>query len=176
MDYEKLIRKCARNDRKAQHQLFENYSDKLYIVAFRYLRNRYAAEEVIANSFLKIFRSLENFRFEGESKFQAWIRRIVVNESLMEIRKAKQMPVFADDFPEVVSSAETSDNIYFDELVLLIDHLPEGYRLVFRLFVIEGYNHAEIAKLLNISEGTSKSQLHKARQQLQQMLIKNEKL
>jgi len=176
LDYEKLIRKCARNDRKAQHQLFENYSDKLYIVAFRYLRNRYAAEEVIANSFLKIFRSLENFRFEGESKFQAWIRRIVVNESLMEIRKAKQMPVFADDFPEVVSSAETSDNIYFDELVLLIDHLPEGYRLVFRLFVIEGYNHAEIAKLLNISEGTSKSQLHKARQQLQQMLIKNEKL
>lgn len=176
MDYEKLIRKCIDNDRKAQHQLFEIYADKMYIVAFRYIRNRYAAEEVIANSFLKIFRSIENFHFEGESKFQAWIRRIVVNEALMEIRRAKQMPVFADDFPEPVSSSEISDSIYFDELVLLIDRLPEGYRLVFRLFVIEGYNHAEIAGLLNISEGTSKSQLHKARLQLQQMLIKNEKL
>jgi RNA polymerase sigma-70 factor (ECF subfamily) len=119
---------------------------------------------------------MENFHFEGEAKFQAWIRRIVVNEALMEIRRVKQLPVFIDELPEVVSSAESGDNIYFDELVLLIDRLPEGYQMVFRLFVIEGYNHAEIAEQLGITEGTSKSQLHKARQQLQQMLIKNERL
>ncbi|MFA5327179.1 MAG: sigma-70 family RNA polymerase sigma factor [Prolixibacteraceae bacterium] len=176
MDYAKLIRKCKSNDRKAQHQLFEIHADKMYIVAFRYVRNHYAAEEAVTNSFLKIFRSMENFHFEGEAKFQAWIRRIVVNEALMEIRRVKQLPVFIDELPEVVSSAESGDNIYFDELVLLIDRLPEGYQMVFRLFVIEGYNHAEIAEQLGITEGTSKSQLHKARQQLQQMLIKNERL
>ena len=156
--------------------LFEIYSDKMYIVAFRYVRNRYAAEEVVVNAFLNVFRSLENSSFEDEVKFQAWIRRIVVNEALMEIRRAKQMPVFTDELPEVVSSAETGENMYFNELVLLIDRLPDGYRLVFKLFVIEGYSHAEIAGMLGINEGTSKSQLYKARQQLQQMLIKNEKL
>lgn len=176
MEYEKLIRKCIRNDRKAQHQLFETYSDKMYIVAFRYLGNRYAAEDVVANAFLKIFQSLESFRLEGENKFQGWIRKVVVNESLMEIRRMKQMPSFTNELPEIISASNSGENIYYDELVLLIDSLPEGYRLVFKLYVIEGFNHSEIAELLNISEGTSKSQLHKARLQLQQMLIKNEKL
>lgn len=174
MEYEKLIRKCIGNERKAQHQLFEIYSDKLFAVALRYLRNRYAAEEVIANAFLKIFSSLDHFRPEGEMKFQAWMRKIVVNEALMELRKMKQMPVFTDDIPEVLSAIESGENIYYDELVLLIEQLPEGYRLVFKLYVIEGYTHAEIGSLLGISDGTSKSQLHKARLQLQQMLIKNE--
>lgn len=176
MDTEKLIKKCIRNERKAQHQLFEMFADRMYVAAFRYLKNRYAAEDVVARSFLKVFNSLNNFRFEGEAKFQAWIRRIVVNEALMEIRKMKQMPEFTGELPEIISTTDSGENMYFDELVVLIDHLPEGYRLVFRLFVIEGYNHAEIAELLGINEGTSKSQLHKARLQLQQMLIKNEKL
>lgn len=174
MEHEKLIRKCISNERKAQHKLFEIYSDQLFVVAIRYLRNRYAAEEVIANAFLKIFLSLKDFRFECESKFQAWMRKIVVNESLMELRRMKQMPFFTDELPEIISPQNSGENIYFDELVLLIDSLPEGYRLVFKLFVIEGYSHAEIAEQLKISEGTSKSQLHKARHQLQQMLIKTE--
>lgn len=176
MNYEKLIRKCVRNDRKAQHQLFDMQADKMYIVAFRYLKNRYAAEDVVARSFLKIFNALPQFRFEGEDKFQAWMRRIVVNEALMEIRRTRQIPESTSEMPEMAASAESGENLYFEELVQLIDQLPEGYRLVFRLFVIEGYNHAEIGELLGISEGTSKSQLHKARLQLQQMLIKNEKL
>lgn len=87
MNYEKLIRKCNRNDRKAQHQLFEMFADKMYIVALRYLKDRYAAEDVVARTFLKIFNALSQFRFEGEEKFQAWMRRIVVNEALMEIRR-----------------------------------------------------------------------------------------
>lgn len=174
LEYDKLISKCIRNERKAQHKLFEIYSDRLFAVAIRYLRNRYAAEEVIANAFLKIFLSLDHFCPEGEIRFQAWMRKIVVNESLMELRKMKQMPVFTDDIPEVFSDFESGENIYYDELVLLIEQLSEGYRLVFKLFVIEGYTHSEIGGLLGISEGTSKSQLYKARLQLQQMLIKNE--
>ncbi|MFY9151951.1 MAG: sigma-70 family RNA polymerase sigma factor [Prolixibacteraceae bacterium] len=174
MEYEKLIRKCIRNERKAQHQLFETYSDRMFVVAFRYLRNRYAAEEVIANAFLKIFRSLGNFNPEGEHKFQAWMRKIVVNESLMELRRMKQIPVFTCEIPELISGSDSGEKIYYDELVLLIENLPEGYRLVFKLYVIEGYTHSEIAALIGISEGTSKSQLHKARLQLQHMLVKTE--
>ena len=175
METEKLIRKCVRNDRKAQHQLFGLYSDKMYLVAFRYLRNRSAAEDVIVHAFLKIFQSLEKFKYESDEKFQAWIRRIVVNEALIEIRRAKQMPEFTNEMPEIHFPANSGENMYYDELVLLIESLPEGYCMVFKLYVIEGYNHAEIGDLLGISEGTSKSQLHKARLQLQQLLIKTEK-
>jgi RNA polymerase sigma factor (sigma-70 family) len=171
----KLIKKCIQNNRKAQHQLFELYSDRLYVVALRYLKNRFASEEVIGNAFLKIFQSLDRFRYEGEIKFEAWMRRIVINEALMEIRKMRQMPAFTDEFPEFISISDTGENIYYNELVNLIDRLPDGYHLVFKLYVIEGYSHAEIAELLLISEGTSKSQLHKARIQLQQLLIKSEK-
>lgn len=174
MKLEKIIRKCVRNDRKAQYLLFNLYSDRLYVVANRYLNNRFASEETITNAFLKIFNALDSFRFEGEEKFQAWIRRIVVNEALMEIRRMKQMPVFTNELPEIASPVHSTENLYYDELILLIDRLPEGYRLVFRLFVIEGYSHTEIAGLLNISEGTSKSQLHKARLYLQQLLLKTE--
>lgn len=175
MEPEKLIRKCVLNNRKAQHQLFDEYSDRLYVVAIRYLKNRFAAEEVIGNAFLKIFQSINRFRYEGENKFIAWMHRIVVNEALMEIRRMKQMPAFTNEFPEIISTSDSGENMYYDELMHLIDNLPEGYRLVFKLFVIEGYNHSEVADLLNISEGTSKSQLHKARLQLQQLLIKSEK-
>jgi RNA polymerase sigma-70 factor (ECF subfamily) len=146
----------------------------MYLVAFRYLQNRFAAEEVIGNAFLKIFRGLVNFHDEGEVKFQAWMRKIVVNESLMEIRRIKQMPVFTNEMPETISPASLGERSYFDDLLLLVDRLPEGYRLVFKLYVIEGYSHAEVADLLQISEGTSKSQLHKARLQLQQLLIKTQ--
>ena len=174
LEPEKLIRKCILNNRKAQHQLFDRYSDRLYLVAIRYLKNRFAAEEATGNAFLKIFQSLDRFRYDGEIKFVAWMRRIVVNEALMEIRRMKQLPLFTNEFPEIISSSESGENMYYDELVHLIDRLPEGYRLVFKLYVIEGYNHTEISDLLQISEGTSKSQLHKARLQIQQLLIKSE--
>jgi RNA polymerase sigma-70 factor (ECF subfamily) len=174
LELERLIRKCLQHSQKAQFQLFEKYSDRLFVVAFSYLKNRFAAEEVIGNAFLKIFHSLEEFRFEGESKFEAWMRRIVVNEALMEIRKMKQIPPTSPDFPQNIATTESSDHLYFEELVQLIEGLPEGYRLVFKLYVIEGYSHSEIGDLLQISEGTSKSQLHKARLMLQQMLIKTE--
>ena len=173
MNYEKLIRKCVGNDRKAQKELYELFADKLYVAAFRYLKNRHAVEDVIARAFINIFKALPRFKYESDDKFQAWMRRIAVNEALIEIRQTKQVPEFTNDFPELASTSETGENMYFDEIVRLIDRLPEGYKLVFKLFVIEGYNHAEIGKLLGISEGTSKSQLHKARLQLQQMLIKN---
>lgn len=172
MEIEQLIRNCSRNDRKAQNLLFESYSDRLYVVASRYLSNRFEKEEVLGNAFLKIFHSLPQFRYDGEYKFIAWMKRIVINEALMEMRKIKQIPVFSNEFPEIVSASESMDQLNYEELMRTIELLPEGYKLVFKLFVIEGFNHAEIADLLLISEGTSKSQLHKARIRLQEILLK----
>jgi RNA polymerase sigma-70 factor, ECF subfamily len=174
LEIEKLIRKCTQNNRKAQNQLFNSFSDRLYVIAYRYLNNRFGAEEVIGNAFLKIFQSLPNFKFDDEFKFIAWMKRIVINEALMEIRKIKQIPTFTNEFPEIVSTAESTDQMNYEELMTIIDSLPEGYKLVFKLYVIEGYNHTEVADILMISEGTSKSQLHKARFQIQQKLLKSE--
>ena len=172
MEIEELIRNCSQNDRKAQNQLFESYSDRLYVIAFRYLNNRFDSEEVIGNAFLKIFQSITFFNYDGEFKFFAWMKRIVINEALMNIRKRKQMPEYTNEFPEMISASESIDHMNYKELMRVIETLPEGYKLVFKLYAIEGFNHAEIADFLMISEGTSKSQLHKARFQLQQMLIK----
>ena len=172
MEIENLIRKCSRNDRKAQNLLFNSYSDRFYVIALRYLNNRFEAEEVIGNAFLKIFQSLPHFRYDGEFKFIAWMKRIVINEALMGIRKLKQIPSSTNEFPEMISASESIDHMNYEELMRVIETLPEGYKLVFKLYVIEGFNHDEIADLLMISAGTSKSQLHKARFQLQQMLLK----
>ncbi len=175
MEIEKLIRKCIQNNRKAQNLLYDSYSDQLYVIAYRYLNNRFGAEEVIGNAFLKIFQSLPNFKFDGEPKFIAWMKRIVINEALMEIRKIKQVPTFTNEFSEIDCTSESANQMNYEDLMTIIDTLPEGYKLVFKLYVIEGYNHTEVADILMISEGTSKSQLHKARFQLQQMLLKNDK-
>lgn len=102
------------------------------------------------------------------------MKRIVINEALMEMRKIKQVPVFSIEFPDTVTAFESVDHFSYEELMKTIELLPEGYKLVFKLFVIEGFNHAEIADLLMISEGTSKSQLHKARARLQEILLKFE--
>ena len=174
LEIETLIKKCIGNNRKAQNQLFEIYSEKLYMKAFGYIKNHHRTEEIVVTAFLKIFQSIEHFKYEGEIRFIAWMKRIVINEALMEIRRMKQMPVFINEFPEIISTSVAVDYMYYEEIMTLIERLPKGYKLVFKLYVIEGFNHTEIADLLMISEGTSKSQLHKARFQLQQMLIKNE--
>ena len=102
------------------------------------------------------------------------MRRIVINESLMEIRKNKQTPPFTEENTKIKADEDIESGIFYDDILKLVEILPEGYRLIFKLYVIEGYSHVDIAKMLNISVGTSKSQLHKARTQLQQLLIKNE--
>ena len=129
----------------------------------------------MVKGFLKIFQNLENYSFEGS--FEGWMRRIMINECLMELRKNKVFHLNVDDYSSSISSnQEASQQIEEDDVMKLLDYLPEGCRLVFTLYVIEGYKHKEIAESLGITEGTSKSQLNLAKTKLKEMLSKNENI
>ncbi|WP_299117622.1 RNA polymerase sigma factor [uncultured Winogradskyella sp.] len=165
----KLIAKAAKNNREAQHVLYELHAPKMLSVCRYYVKDVHQAEEVMLNGFFKVFKHLKSFKSEGS--FEGWIRRIMVRESISFLRSKKQLefPVEEVDFKQ--NSADSiNSNIEVAEIQRLIDSLPEGYKMVFIMYAIEGYKHYEIAEMLQISEGTSKSQLYKARQLLQQKI------
>ena len=169
-----LIKKAIKNNREAQHVLFEMHAPKMLSVCRYYIKDVQHAEEVMLNGFFKVFSNLKNFRSEGS--FEGWIRRIMVRESISFLRQKKQIE-FSTDVIEVTSdyTNNINSNIEVAEIQQLIDSLPEGYRMVFVMYAVEGYKHQEIAEILNISEGTSKSQLFKARKLLQQKLKESNK-
>ena len=165
-----LINKSASGNREAQKRLFEKFAPKMLGVCRQYIKDVHFAEDVMVNGFLKVFTNLHSFRHEGS--FEGWIRRIMVRESISYLRK-KQFVVYDDEVLEKNGNRNHSfslADLNVDHIQLLIDALPDGYRTVFVMFAIEGYKHAEIAALLDISESTSKSQLFKARRMLQEKL------
>mgnify|MGYP003584111637 FL=1 len=175
MDEKQLIKACINNDSKAQRLLYEKYDARFFAVCKRYFTDIQQAEDALVKGFLKIFQNLENYSFEGS--FEGWMRRIMINECLMELRKNKVFHLNVDDYSSSISSnQEASQQIEEDDVMKLLDYLPEGCRLVFTLYVIEGYKHKEIAESLGITEGTSKSQLNLAKTKLKDMLNKNENL
>lgn len=162
----KLIQKAAKNNREAQHVLYELHAPKMLSICRYYIKDVQKAEEVMLNGFFKVFKHIKTFKNEGS--FEGWIRRIVVREAISFLRQQKHIEFTAED--EILEQDYTNNiktNIEVAEIQQLIDSLPEGYKMVFVMYAIEGYKHYEIAELLNISEGTSKSQLFKARQMLQ---------
>ncbi|MCH4553157.1 RNA polymerase sigma factor [Aestuariibaculum lutulentum] len=161
-----LIKRAVKNNREAQHMLFEMHAPKMLSVCRYYLKDVYHAEEVMMNGFFKVFTNLKSFR--GEGSFEGWIRRIMVRESISYLRQQKhvEFPVEEVDIKnEFTNNIETE--IEVEEIQQLIDELPEGYKIVFIMYAIQGYKHQEIASLLDIAENTSKSQLFKARKLLQ---------
>ncbi|HEX8658278.1 MAG TPA: sigma-70 family RNA polymerase sigma factor [Hymenobacter sp.] len=164
-----LIAACVRGEHRAQRQLYDQLAGLMLTVCRRYLKRREDAEEALLLGFAKMFRALPNYRFEGS--FEGWVRRIMVNEALMQLRQRELMTVSFEDFaqPEnLAATAATADTqLQAEDLMELLAGLPAGYRTVFNLYALEGYGHQEIAELLGISEGTSKSQLSKARALLQ---------
>ncbi|HET8887250.1 MAG TPA: RNA polymerase sigma factor [Salinimicrobium sp.] len=164
-----LIKKAARNGREAQHKIYSKYAPKMLSVCRQYIKDVHNAEEVMVGGFFKVFSNLKNFKNEGS--FEGWIRKIMIRECISFLRSNKRKNFAAD---VVQSVPEVSNNINsqleLDYIQSLIDDLPEGYKMVFVLFAVEGYQHHEIAKMLNISEGTSKSQLFKARKILQEKI------
>ena len=166
----KLIKRAIDNNREAQHILYELHSPKMLSVCRYYIKDVQHAEEVMLNGFFKVFSNLKSFKSEGS--FEGWIRRIMVRESISFLRQKKNIEFPVEDVIEV--SDNTSNNIQteidVDQIQQLIDALPEGYKMVFVMYAIEGYKHQEIAEMLNISLGTSKSQLFKARKMLQQKM------
>lgn len=162
----KLIQRAAKNNREAQHVLYELHAPKMLSVCRYYIKDVHKAEEVMLNGFFKVFKHLKTFKNEGS--FEGWIRRIMVREAISFLRQQKHIEfAIEDDYLEQDYTNNIKTNIEVAEIQQLIDSLPEGYKMVFIMYAIEGYKHNEIADLLNISEGTSKSQLFKARQMLQ---------
>jgi len=164
-----LIKKAANNHRDAQHMLYQMHAPKMLSVCRYYIKDVHQAEEVMLNGFFKVFTQLKTFKDEGS--FEGWIRRIMIRESISFLRKKKQLEFSADDM-EIYEEPVNYSNVEFevDEIQLLIDKLPEGYRMVFNMYAIGGYKHSEIAEMLSIAESTSKSQLFKARKLLQQQI------
>ena len=165
-----LIAACRQGSSRAQKQLYEQFSGLMLSVCLRYLRRREDAEEALIVGFTKVFRALDQYRHEGS--FEGWIRRIVVNEALGMLRRKEPLHLAIDDLtydvPAVAATAESQ--LSADDMLALLAGLPAGYRTVFNLYALEGYSHPEIGELLGISEGTSKSQLSKARGMLQRRL------
>ena len=175
MDEKELIKACIKNDSKAQRLLYEKYDARFFAVCKRYFTDVQQAEDALVKGFLKIFQNLINYSFEGS--FEGWMRRIMINECLMELRKNKIFHLNVDDYSTTISSnQEASQQIEEYDVMKLLNYLPDGCRLVFTLFVIEGYKHKEIAENLGITEGTSKSQLNLAKTKLKEMLSKNDNL
>lgn len=169
-----LIVALKRGESRAHKVVYERFAGKMLAVCTRYCANRDDAEEVMLDGFMRVFEKIEQFREEGS--FEGWIRRIMVTESLMFLRKAKQwrqeVPIDEVTVEPDYEWADTAVNE--NDLMRLVNQLPDGYRTVFNLYAIEGYAHAEIAEMLGISEGTSKSQLSRARMMLQTNLRKIE--
>jgi len=170
-----LIEGCLKGDRVLQRDLFEQFSPLMLSVCRRYIKERGTAEEVMIGGFTKVFGKLNQFKSEGS--FEGWIRRIMVNESLTWIRKNKTMylEVDIDEAYREIDYDAAHTALEVEALMDLIQKLPQGYRTVFNLFAIEGYNHKEIADQLGINVNTSKSQLSRARAYLQKELAVLEK-
>ncbi len=171
-----IIIKCKSQDPDAQKVLYDHYKDTLYAVCLRYIKSAHDAEDVFINAFYKIFTKIDNFK--GEGSFEGWMRRIMVNESLMFLRKKNNLHLTVElpekeiaDIPE-----EDDDDMSFDEIMKVMDELPVGYRTVFNLYVFEDLKHREIAEMLGISINTSKSQLILAKKRLYDILKKKENL
>ena len=168
-----LIAACQRQEARAQRLLYERLAGLMLTVCRRYLKRREDAEEALLVGFAKMFAALPAYRAEGS--FEGWVRRIMVNEALMLLRRREPLTLSFDDFaqPEnLASSPATADTqLQADDLLALLAELPPGYRTVFNLYALEGFSHQEIGAMLGISEGTSKSQLSKARAMLQRRIL-----
>ena len=167
-----LISNCLNGDRTSQRALFDIYSAKMLAVCNRYARTTAEAEDMFQEGFIRVFANLDKFKNEGS--FEGWIRRIMVNSALKNVNKKsfQNENIGIEDFQESKNTVnpEVFSKLSVDELLGLVNSLPEGYKIVFNLFAIEGYNHKEIAKSLNIEVSTSRSQLVKARRMLQKKI------
>ena len=166
---EELIEACKREDRRAQKALYERFSPVMLGVCKRYVKSLHDAEDVLVEAFFKVFINLRQYK--GKGSFEGWIRRIVVNEALMFLRKRHNFRLTVEiseiDRP---APASAQQQLAAGDIMQLLDKLPTGYRTVFNLYVLEGYKHREIAEILGVSINTSKSQLILAKKKMQRLL------
>lgn len=171
-----IIDGCKKGTRSAQKELYDRYVPVLYPIALRYMKTEHEAEDVLIMGFYKIFDKLDTYT--GKGNFEGWMKRIIINEALMALRKKTNMHLTVVDEAVHLSSDVNSaiDDLQYQEILTMLDDLPTGYRTVFILYVIEGYKHREIAELLDISINTSKSQLILAKKKLRAMIKKKDRI
>jgi RNA polymerase sigma-70 factor (ECF subfamily) len=162
-----LLQGCLQNDRQAQRNLYDRYKDAMYTILFRMLNDEDDAADALQEAFIEVFRSLK--RFQGQSSLGAWIKTIVIRAGLVKQKKALFFEQL-DDRADYNQPIEWDEHLTGEYLDKAIRKLPEGYRNVFLLVEVEGYTHREVAGLLQIAEGTSKSQLFQAKRLLQRLL------
>lgn len=175
LEEKEIISLCIQGKSFAQKMLYDKYSKLFYAICIRYCKDQDDAQDILQDSFIKIFKNLNQFKHEGS--FEGWMKRIVVNTSIEFYRKQMNMISYEDQYTEEEIPI-INDEITLDQTALLdlIQTLPNGFRMVFNMYVIEGYSHAEIAEKLEISEGTSKSQLSRARVLLQKKVFELNKI
>ena len=157
-----LLQYCISGDSRAKFQFYSQYSAKLYGVCLRYARDEAEAKDMLQEGFIKIFRELASFRAEGN--IEAWMRKIIVNTALSRLRKKNlQFLPYVEPPSFIYSDEEIIGAISAEELIAVLNQMPQGYRTVLNLYAIEGYSHAEIAEMLDINEGTSRSQYARAK-------------
>ena len=169
MSDKKLVNACKRKSRKAQKVLYEKYYDQMFRLCNRYLGNLHDAEDIVVEGFLKIFDKIELVEYRNSGSFLNWMKTIMINESLMLLRRNKKIRFFEDDLI-VEQESLVEKSMELQEILKAIACMPVGYRTIFNLFVIEGFSHKEIAAELHISEQTSKSQLSRAKKFLQKLI------
>jgi RNA polymerase sigma factor (sigma-70 family) len=175
---EQLIRACIKENAASQRELFIRYSSRMLGVCHRYARNTADAEDILQDAFIKVFSKIHQFKFEGS--FEGWVRKIVVNTALKKYTLSRfDKEVYGFEINEKYDRTEDPSayaNLTQKDLLALINKLPDGYRIVFNMYVIEGYQHEEIAEMLGIQPGTSRSQLVKARNMLQKQIAELQKI
>ena len=165
-----LLEGCIRGDRNMQRELYNRFAPKMYGVCLRYAANAEEAEDILQEGFIKVFKKITSFR--GDGSFEGWIRRIFVNTAIEQYRKKVYLQPITETEENTVEGSYLSvlDSLAERDIIRLVQQLSPGYRTVFNMYVVEGYSHKQIAEQLGISEGTSKSQLSRAKQILQDLV------
>ena len=168
MSLKELIDKCKKGDRKAQEQLYRQYSNILFGICLKYSRNKTEAEDSLHDSFMTIYEKIGQYKSKGS--FEGWIKRITINTVLQKYRKEEYLKVVSDNVEEEVEVESGYTNIGLQTLLKYIQELPNKYRMTFNLYVLDGYSHKEISSILGTSTGTSKSNLARARMILKEKI------
>ena len=169
MSLNQLIENCKINDTKAQSELYKLFSSKLFSVCLKYSRNYAEAEDNLQDAFLTIFKKIDQYKNKGS--FEGWLKRVTINTVLQQYRNQKVFDIVNENNIEEVDIETEEDTLSIDYLLKIIQELPDRYRLVFNLYVLDGYSHKDIAEMLDINIGTSKSNLARARQILKHTIV-----
>lgn len=161
MSLDNLINSCIKQNRHAQEELYNLYKKTLFVLSLKYCPNQAEAEDNLHNAFIEIFTNIK--KFDNKGSFEGWIKRITINKAIDSYKKTYQLTPIKDDFEDDIYINENEFNCSLEEILLLIQELPNQYRLVFNLYELDDYSHQDIAKMLSISENTSKSNLHRAK-------------